>query len=317
MIIKFLCFIIGVILIVLGIYMTVGNSKIRYMLLSVIGIIMVIFSSSFYFVPTGYVAVRRQYGQIAEVASNSGHIWKIPFTEEIHLVNCKIQENNFGNQKIWCETSERTEIYCKDVIIDYQIEPQYAAWIWSNIEEYDTKLVKATNVDSGLKAATKKYNDVDVTDRNKIGKTAKEEIQKSLNDKYKKQVVTIVSVTIGDMNFSDAYNEAIEAKAKAKLYADTAAETERKAKIEAEGKAERARIEAQGKADSAQIEAKGKASAIRTEAEAKAYANEIISESLTEMLVESQRTEKWNGVEPSVIGGNVSPIIDMRNNKSE
>ena len=317
MILKAICFIIGVVLVILGAYLAIENAKIRYLILCILGIAAIAFSSSFYSVPTGYVAVRRRYGQIADVASNSGHIWKIPFTEEIHLVNCKIQEKKFGDQKIWCETSERTEIYCKDVIVDYQIEPEYAAWIWSNIEEYDTKLVKSTNVDSGLKAATKKFNDVDVTDRNKIGKVAKEEIQKSLNDKYKKQVVTVVSVTIGDMNYSDLYNKAIEDRAKAKIDADTAAEKERKAKVEAEGKAERDKIEAQGRADADEIEAKGKAAAIRTEAEAKAYANKIISESLTENLIESQKVEKWNGDEADVIGGDVSPIIDMRNNKSE
>ena len=194
---------------------------------------------------------------------------------------------------------------------------RYSCLIWSNVEEYDNKLVKKKNVDSGIKSAMQSLADADVTNRSKIEPLAKEQIQKSLNEKYKRQVVTIVSVTIGDMNFSDAYNDAIEARSKAKIDADTAEQTERKAKIEAEGKAERERIEAQGKADSAEIEAKGKASAIKTEAEAKAYANKIISESLTEMLVESQKTERWNGVEPSVIGGNVSPIIDMRNNKSE
>lgn len=86
------------------------------------------------------------------------------------------------------------------------------------------------------------------------------------------------------MNFSDAYNQAIEAKAKAKLDADTAAETERKAKIESEGKAERARIEAQGEAD-----------AIKIKAQAEAEANKLISDSLTDEVLESKKIDRWNG----------------------
>lgn len=304
--IKLLLFIIGIALIVTGIGLALSNEKLRYIGLCLLGVFVLGLGSSFYFVPTGYVAVRRSYGQIAENVGKSGVIWKVPFIEEIHLVNCKIQEKDFGDQKIWGESSERTEVYCQNVVVDYQIEPEYASWIWSNIEEYDTKLIKNANVDSGLKAATKQFNDVDVTDRNKIGKTVKEEIQKSLNDKYKNQVVTVVSVTIGHMNFSDAYNQAIEAKAKAKLDADTAAETERKAKIESEGKAERARIEAQGEAD-----------AIKIKAQAEAEANKLISDSLTDEVLESKKIDKWDGKLPTVQGSDSSPIINMNSDKEK
>lgn len=304
--IKIILFIIGIGLIVAGIYLTMFNEKIRYVGVCLLGVLFIGLGSSFYFVPTGYVAVRRSYGQIAENVGKSGTIWKVPFTEEIHLVNCKIQEKDFGDQKIWGESSERTEIYCQNVVVDYQIEPKYASWIWSNIEEYDTKLVKDTNVNSGIKSATKMFDDVNVTDRNKIEEAAKEEIQKSLNSKYKNQVVTVVSVTIGHMNFSDAYNEAIEAKSKAKLEADTAAENERKAKIESEGKAERARIEAEGEAD-----------AIKIKAQAESDANKMISDSLTDKVLESKKIDRWDGKLPTVQGVDSSPIININSNKEK
>ena len=47
-------------------------------------------------------------------------------------------------------------------------------------------------------------------------------------------------------------------------------------------------------------------------AEAEAKANKLISESLTEELVEKQKIEKWNGVLPQV-ASNGNAIIDMTN----
>ena len=267
-----------------------------------LGLILLILGCSITFVPTGYIGIRTAYGQISGSPVSTGIHFHVPFVENIHKMNCKQQEMVFDKDKIWSETSERTEVYAENIVVDYQINAEYGAWIWSNIEEWDTNLVKRTSIESGLKAAFKQYNDTDVTDRSKIEKTAKEYIQKSLNTKYNNQVVTVISVTISNINFSDAYNDAIEKKAQAKLSAEAQAYENQKTIDQAKAEAEKQRIEAQGKAEAKIIEA-----------EAEAEANEKISKSITPEVLQREWIQKWNGKTPSVVSD--SDIMYGINNK--
>ena len=255
-----------------------------------LGLILLVLGCSITFVPTGYIGIRTAYGQISGSPVSTGIHFHVPFVENIHKMNCKQQEMVFDKDKIWSETSERTEVYAENIVVDYQINAEYGAWIWSNIEEWDTNLVKRTSIESGLKAAFKQYNDTDVTDRSKIEKTAKEYIQKSLNTKYNNQVVTVISVTISNINFSDAYNDAIEKKAQAKLSAEAQAYENQKTIDQAKAEAEKQRIEAEGKAKAKVIEA-----------EAEAEANEKISKSITPEVLQREWIQKWNGKTPSVV----------------
>ena len=267
-----------------------------------LGLILLILGCSITFVPTGYIGIRTAYGQISGSPVSTGIHFHVPFVENIHKMNCKQQEMVFDKDKIWSETSERTEVYAENIVVDYQINAEYGAWIWSNIEEWDTNLVKRTSIESGLKAAFKQYNDTDVTDRSKIEKTAKEYIQKSLNTKYNNQVVTVISVTISNINFSDAYNDAIEKKAQAKLSAEAQAYENQKTIDQAKAEAEKQRIEAEGKAEAKIIEA-----------EAEAKANEKISKSITPEILQREWIQKWNGKTPSVVSD--SDIMYGINNK--
>lgn len=284
-------------------------------ILAILGILVFLVGISMTFVPSGYAGVRTLYGQISEKPVKAGINWHAPFTEDIHLVNCKQQEISYGDIQIWSETSERTEVYCQDVTVDYQINAEWASWIWINVEEWDHNLVKQTSVESGIKAATKKYNDTDVTDRSKIEKTAKEMIQNALNTKYGNQIINIVSVTIGNINFSDAYNEAIEKKAQARLASETAEYTNQQATQQAQAEAEQKRIQAEAEAEAKKIKAEGDAEALRIRADAEAEANAKIAESLTPELIEEMKIEKWNGELPILSEG--SAIIDFRTLEGE
>ena len=154
--------ILGLVVVGVGIYMMVSDYLVSGIIFAVIGIVCAILGASFSFVPSGYVGVRTAYGQISDKPTIQGINWHIPFVEQIHNVNCKQQEKDFGELRIWSETAERTEVYCENVVVDYQINAEYAAWIWINVEEWDTNLVKQTSIESGIKAATKTFNDTDV-----------------------------------------------------------------------------------------------------------------------------------------------------------
>lgn len=300
----------GLVLLIGGIVAAILMKRIWPLIATIAGLIVFVVSCSCVFVPSGYVGVRTAYGQISDKPTKSGLNWVTPFVERIHCVNCKQQEINYGNIQIWSETSERTEVYCQNVVVDYQINSEYAAWIWTNVEEWDHNLIKQTSVESGIKAATKKYNDTDVTDRSKIEVTAKEMVQNALNTKYGEQIVNIVSVTIGNINFSDAYNEAIEKKAQARLAAETAEYTNKQTTQQVQAEADQKRIQAEAEAESKKIKAEGEAEALRIQADAEAEANQKIAQSLTPELIEKAKIDKWDGQLPT-IQGSAGTIIDF------
>ena len=114
-----------------------------------------------------------------------------------------------------------------------------------------------------------------------------EELSKSLS-KYN---IELVSTSIEDIDFTDAFTDAVEAKQVAqqnKLRAETEAET----KI---------------------IEANAEAEVKRIEADAEAYVNETTSESLTKEILQKMYYEKWNGVLPEIVSDG-SMILSPNNN---
>ena len=112
--------------------------------------------------------------------------------------------------------------------------------------------------------------------------------------------MNVVSVTIGNINFSDAYNEAIEKRAQAKLAAETAEYENSQRTNQVKAEAEQKKIAAQAAADSKLIEAQGEADAITIRANAEAEANKKIADSLTNELLEKQKIDKWDGKLPVV-----------------
>ena len=298
---KLLLIIVGLVILAVSISWVAMADEGKYVGIigALLGIILFICGSSITIIPSGYVGIKTSYGQISGEVLSSGQYFSIPFIYHIDKINCKQQEKDFGELRIWSETSERTEIYCEHVVVDYQINSEYAAWIWQNIEEWDNNLLKQTSIESGIKTATKQFNDTDVTNRAKIEKVAKEAVQKSLNEKYGNQVLNIVSVNIGNMNFTDAYNEAIEKKNQAKLEAEKADYENQKKIKDAEAVSQEKKIKAQGEAEVTLIKA-----------EAEAEANKKISESLTQELIQKKMIDKWDGKLP-IVSGDSSPIINM------
>jgi regulator of protease activity HflC (stomatin/prohibitin superfamily) len=121
--------------------------------------------------------------------------------------------------------------------------------------------------------------------------------------------IIVVSASIEDMDFTDAFTNAVEAKQVAeqnKLKAQTEAEQQI---IEAEAAAEIKRVNSEAEANARKIAAEAEAYEIEVKATAEAEANKQIAESLTNELIEYKYYETWNGKLPDVVG--TDTIIKM------
>ncbi len=267
-------------------------------------------------VPSGNVGIRSKYQQIQGEPLKSGQYWMFPFTNQIDLMNCKQQEKNFDGT-VSGESSEQTAVYAEGgITVNFQINAEYAAWIWANIEEWDYNLIKWSTVQTAIRSATRQLPNEKVTDRSYINPLAAECLQKELNRKYGNPILTVLSVEIGNMRFNEEYENALDARDLARITAETEEYNKQQKIKKAEGEAEETKIKAEGSAEQARIKAQGTADAQLITATATAEANKKIADSLTPELIELRRieaqetyTKKWNGQEPLVTGAD-STIVN-------
>jgi regulator of protease activity HflC (stomatin/prohibitin superfamily) len=119
----------------------------------------------------------------------------------------------------------------------------------------------------------------------------------------------VVSASIEDMDFTDAFTNAVEAKQVAeqnKLKAQTEAEQR---VIEAEAAATIKQVNAEAEANAKKIAADAEAYEIGVKATAEAEANKQLAESITKELIDYKYYETWNGELPGVVGADT--IIKM------
>jgi regulator of protease activity HflC (stomatin/prohibitin superfamily) len=74
---------------------------------------------------------------------------------------------------------------------------------------------------------------------------------------------------------------------------------------------------AKGAAAAAVAAAEGEAEAIRIQAEANAKGNRLLSESITDKVLELKRLEKWDGQLPYINGGTTNPFVSIEPKKQQ
>ena len=262
-------------------------------------------------IPTGYTGVRVKFGQIQEQPEQSGKlIFTTPFVEHVYKVNNKQQDFKVTNE-IWGETDDKTPVYAKDVTVTYQIAADRSAWIYANVSDYTKNLVTESLVASAVKAAMVELAPGDVTNRAKIEPLVLTKLNDSLAGKYGADTVYICKITIGDMDFEPAYNQAIQAKSIAAQEKAKAEIVNQTAIAKAEADKQIAIRNAEAEAEKKRIAAEAEAGQVRIVAEAQADANRKIQESLTDDLIELKKVEAWDGKLPNVMGGYADILLDV------
>lgn len=267
------------------------NAKRITRLCVILGAVIFVAGFCFKIVPTGYTGVRTTFGQVSEQTVDKGFNLKIPFVQNIKLVNNKQQDTKVDTE-VWGETTEKTPVFASDIIVTYQVSSSKSAWLYTNVSNPDN-LIEQSLVASAIKSSMVEMSVKDVTNRSKIEPSVKEALQVSLNEKYGEDTISILKVVINNMDFEASYNEAIAAKSIAQQAYE---------KQQIENETAIAKAEADKKVSIANAEAKAQATLI--EAQAEADANKLLVESLTDAVLRSKFYEKWDGKLPTVMGEN-------------
>ena len=120
--------------------------------------------------------------------------------------------------------------------------------------------------------------------------------------------LNVISVSIEDIDFADAFTDAVERKQVAtqnKLRAQTEQE---QSIMESKSAASRQIIEANAQFEVAKIAADAEAYTVSTKAAAEAEANKKLAESITADLISYVKTQRWNGELPSTYLGSSDTV---------
>ena len=268
-------------------------------------------------IPTGHTGIVTTFGRVEDYTYEAGVHTKAPWQQVVKMDN-RIQK---ASVEMFCFSSDIQEVSTV-YTINYQIEKANAQTIYRTIgKDYYTTII-LPRIEESVKSMIAKYNAESlIASREQLSI----EIREDLTAKLAAYNVEVIDASIENLDFSDAFTNAVEAKqvaAQEKLKAEIQQE---QANIEAKAAAERAVIAAQAEAEKAVIEAEAQAEAAKKEADAKAYAgekeaeaNKKISESLTEELIEYKTVEQWNGELPTYMGGEGTvPVLNFGQNTNE
>ncbi len=263
-------------------------------------ILFILILSSFTSVPAGFTGVPVTFGKVADYTLDSGFHLKAPWTSVIKMDN-RIQKHTVTMSAFSKDIQETEVVYT----INYQISKNDAMTIYRTIgkEYFDT--VIAPNISDAVKTATAHYTaDGLITSRDKLAAEI-EEILIQLLEKYH---IEIIGTSIEDLDFTDAFTNAVEAKqvaAQNKLRAET---EQAQATMEEEAKAKRAIIVANAEAEQAVIAANADLEVVKIQAEASLFAgqreaemNQRIAEALTTDLIRYYWIKQWNGELPNMM----------------
>ena len=195
--------------------------------------------------------------------------------------------------------------------VTYRINPDYSAWIYANVSDYKQNALPQTLLSSAIKAAMVSLPSDEVTNRAKIEPIARQQLQTAIDQKYGgNPVISIVAVNIDDMDFEESYNQAIAEKQIAQMVFEKQQIQNETAVSAAEAKAKEQLIAAEADAKQKLVASKAEADSVRSLAEAQAEANRKLAQSVTDILIEYEKIEKWDGRLPTVSGSGALVCVD-------
>ena len=282
-----------------------SNKAIKHLIITgfILVLAFILFNVCTVQVPTGYTAIITTVGKVEDYTLEAGFHLKSPF-QKITLMDNREQKTPFSTQAF------SSDIQQVDVIgsINYAINKSTAMTLFKEVgTDYFNKLVNPRMLEN-TKAVFSKY-----TAENLV--SAREDLSKKIRDNLSEEMarygITIISISIENIDFTDAFTDAVEAKqvaAQKKLQAEI--EQEQKT-METQQQAQRQKIEADAKAEVVKINADAEAYSTKVKAEAEAEANKKIAESITKDLIEFTQVNQWNGQLPTYVSGGAAEALPV------
>ena len=247
-------------------------------------------------VPTGHTGVLTTFGKVEDTTLDSGVHFVLPWQQVVKMDN-RVQKQT---AELSCFSSDIQEVNLT-YTINYQIKKSDAQNIYRNIGVSYYETVIQPCITESVKVVTARYSAEQlVGKRNDLASA----IEGDLSEKLLGYNIELVSTSIENMDFTDTFTEAVEAK-----------QVAQQNKLRAETEASQKVIEANAAAEVRKVNADAEAYELLKKAEAEAEANRKLSESLTQELINYTYAQTWDGKLPTVMAGEQSssmiPVLDV------
>lgn len=239
---------------------------------------------SFTKIPTGHTGIVTSFGKVLDVTLDSGIHAKAPWQSVIKMDN-RIQR---ATETLSCFSADIQEVNMQ-YTLNYQINSANAMTIYRTIgKDYYEKVIVPT-VKEAVKVCVAKYTAEQlIAERVELALA----VEKVLTEDLEPYNIIINATSIEDIDFTDAFTTAVEAK-----------QVAQQNKLKAETEAQQKIVEAEAAANVKKVEADAQAYEMVKKAEAEAQAYELVSNSLTDKILSKMYYERWNGQLPEVVTG--------------
>lgn len=303
--------VLGILLIIVGIIFSFLLKKSWISFVGVMLALVTLVLSCIAIVPTGYTGILTTFGRVENRTIGAGINFIAPWQSIVKMDN--------RTQKVQIQTSAfSSDIQQVDLLlaVNYCIDQSTAQELYKTVGTNYYENIMFPRIQENTKAVFSQY-----TAENLIAKRdmLSDQVQESTANDMKRYGITIVSISIEDIDFTDAFTNAVEAKQVAAQEKLTEQTKQEQKTMEEEAAAKRAVISANAEADKAVIAANADLEVVKIQAEASLFAgqreaemNQRISEALSDDLIWYYWIKQWDGKLPTtVLGDGGNYMIDL------
>lgn len=307
-----LLFILAIIVAIVGIiYAVVAEEKKSLCFIAFFLTAVLVIGSLVGVVPTGYTGILTTFGAVNDRTLSAGINFKAPWQSIITMDN--------RTQKVQLDTSAfSSDIQQVDISlsVNYCIDQTTARELYRTVGRNYYENIMYPRIQENLKAVFSQYTAENLIAQREFLSDSVKNLTANDMESYG---ITIVSIAIEDIDFTDAFTNAVEAKQVAAQNKLTAQTIQEQQTMEANAAAERAIIAANAQAEQDIIAAQADLEVVKIQADAALYAgekestmNERLARALTADLIKYYWIKQWNGKLPTtVLGSDSNYMIDL------
>ena len=252
-------------------------------------------------IPAGHTGVIVTFGRVEDKVLTEGIHAILPY-QEVVLFDNRVQKYSF-QLEAFSSDIQQTDVTGS---VNFTVTQSQSQNLYQRVgvNYYDTVIYPRLLED--IKLVFSRYSAEGLIGNRTV---LSEESCKLIKEDLANYAIDVVSVNIENIDFTDTFTDAVEAKQVAQQNKLTT-ETQQEAEIViANAEAEKKLIAAKADSEKAKIAADAEAYAVKVKAEAEAEANRKLAESITPALIEYQQIMNWDGKLPEVVGGeNIFPL---------
>lgn len=260
-------------------------------------------------VNAGYAGVVDYFGDVKDQPLKPGfHITK--YFEHVHPVSIRTEKTTYTVEAF----SSDIQQVVMTISVNSNVSEDSAGVLYKKVGMKYKDTLLEPKIQENSKVVISKYTaEALIENREKLSGEVLEKMKKDISP----YGINVTSVSIENLDFTDAFESAVEAKQVATQEKQRAKTQEEQKTMETQQAAERARIDAEAKANVEKIAADAEAYAVSVKAQAEAEANRQISESLTRDLIDYVQANNWNGQLPDTYVGGEGAIPVIQTSKDD